>query len=101
MAVMTRPLFSEFFGMKQRVDEIGAEQQRDAKTYDGLRHEGLLSQAAASAGVDAHQREQREAEGDKGEIEHGWSPKAKCECDMPATRIRAPFGFPPGRIRDS
>ncbi len=62
---------------------------------------GLLSQAAASAGVGAHQREQSEAEGDEDEIEHGWSPKAKCDGDMPATRIRAPFGFPSGRIRDS
>jgi hypothetical protein len=85
--------------MKERVDEIDAEQHGDRQADDGLKHVAFLSEAPAGARIEAHQREDNHAEADIDEIEHVWSPYRQCLKAMPVKRIKALFRFPQSGIR--
>lgn len=56
--------------MKQRVDEIDAEQDGDAQTDDGFIHGVSLSKTSADARIGAHQDKEKNAGTDINEIGH-------------------------------
>jgi hypothetical protein len=60
--------------MKERVDEIGAEQDGDAQAENGFEHELLLSQSSAETRIGSHQRKEDGAEAKIDEVEHGSAP---------------------------
>jgi hypothetical protein len=45
--------------MKERVDEIDAEQHGDAQTDDGFIHDASLSKSTAGARISAHQDKEK------------------------------------------
>jgi hypothetical protein len=59
--------------MKQRIDEIDADERRDDEADEGFEH-GVSSQACAEARIERDQREENGAEGEIGEIEHHSTP---------------------------
>jgi hypothetical protein len=61
--------------MKQRVEEIGAGEQRDGEADDGLRHDARPLQSSAGADIEGHESEEKGAERQIDEIEHRWSPQ--------------------------
>ena len=67
---------SEFFGMKQRVDQIGGKPDRDEQSDECFSHDGLL-QPVAEAHIERGEEKHAHAEGEKDEIGHfvysrGW-----------------------------
>ena len=72
MMILSRSprLFLEFLGMKQRVDEVEAEQHGDAQANDRFGHVRLRLKARTGARVKAHQRKEHGAEAEEDEIEH-------------------------------
>jgi hypothetical protein len=56
--------------MEQAVDEIGAEQHCDQQPDDGFRHRGSPLETAAGAGVETHQDQDNDAEGEVNKIKH-------------------------------
>ena len=61
---------SEFLGMKERVDEVEAEQQRDREADGGLDHNATPSKLGAEARIGRGEREEQEARTDEDEIQH-------------------------------
>jgi hypothetical protein len=57
----------------QRVEQIGGENDADREADDGFDHGGLLKPVAGD-GVEAHQREKREWDGDVDDVGHGERP---------------------------
>jgi hypothetical protein len=67
MKVMVNARFSpglpsEFFGMEQRVSEVGAEQNGDDQSNDRFRHAThLKAPTGAGVGADDHEKQETEA----------------------------------------
>ena len=81
-SVIASPLYSEFFGMDQCVEEVQAEPDGDDQSDDRLTHGARLLKPPQGEGVNAHQRQNRASERHKRDIEHdcflaGASPTAK------------------------
>lgn len=56
--------------MKERVDEIDAEQHGDAQTDDGFIHDAFLSKTPAGARIGAHQDKENDTEAEIDEVGH-------------------------------
>lgn len=59
--------------MQQRHQQVGTERERNGETDQCFGH-GTASQPLSRGGVQRHQREGAEAEGEEGEIGHGRLP---------------------------
>ena len=90
--------------MKERVNEIDAEQDGDAKTDDGFIHGALLSKTTASARISAHDNKEKDAKTEVDEIGHDALQLDACvmlhsKSRIRAIRIKVLFGFWGLRIR--
>ena len=74
---------SELLGMKERVDEVEAEQQRDREADGGLDHDAAPSKLRAEARIGRGEREEQEARTDEDEIQHA-------PCSVVGLRAEAP-----------
>jgi hypothetical protein len=75
--------FSEFLGMKERVDEVEAEQQRDREADGGFDHDAIPSKLGAEACIGRGEREEQEARTDEDEIQHAPCSVVRLRVDVP------------------
>lgn len=85
--------------MKERVDEIDAEQNGDAQADDGFVHGVSLSKSPAGARISAHQYKEKDAETDINEIGHHPLLFFLRMANMGADAIKALFEIRPSRIK--
>ena len=83
----------ELFGMKERVNEIDAEQDGDAKTDDGFIHGAFLSKTTAGARIGAHHDKEKDAETEINEIGHDPLLLYDCRSDIGPIGIKVLFGI--------
>jgi hypothetical protein len=62
---------SKFFGMDQRVEEINPQAESDDQSDDRFDHMRIPSQSVASDGVESHQDEEQDSDGDVDDVSHG------------------------------
>jgi hypothetical protein len=86
--------------MEQAVDKIGAEQQGDAQADDRFRHGEAPLETPTGAGVEAHDDQDDDPEGEIDKVKHVCWLRSKNRFTVLLMAVSRPYGICQSSIKD-